>query len=101
MCERERMFFGRGMEKSQEEDLKETKESMSSRKPMIIPYIAMDVTNGRIQLSGPSADKSVGILIERGESYCGIILSHAEAENLARRMLMILGGIGSARHGGE
>jgi hypothetical protein len=46
-----------------------------------------DVLNGRVQVSGPTADRTIGLLVERDELFCGVILSHTEAQKLAHYVL--------------
>ncbi len=47
----------------------------------------IEAMNGRVQVSSRSCDSKLGLLVERGELFGGVLLSAAQAQELARLLL--------------
>lgn len=44
----------------------------------------VEAINGTIQVSHPAVDSPVGLMLERGGLFCGLVLSPAQARQLAQ-----------------
>jgi hypothetical protein len=51
--------------------------------PINAPHI-VETVNGRVQVSTAPGGSTIGLLVERGESFGGTLLAPAEAQELAR-----------------
>ena len=51
------------------------------------PVAECNAINGRIQVSGQSGDSRIGLLVERGELFGGVLLSASQARVLACQLL--------------
>lgn len=47
----------------------------------------MKALNGRVQVSGLPEDQTIGLLVERGELFGGVLMTPAQAQNLADELL--------------
>ena len=52
------------------------------------PVTALNTTNAKIQVSSAPKDSTIGLLVERGPLFCGVLLTPSESEELARVLLM-------------
>jgi hypothetical protein len=47
----------------------------------------IETINGRVQVSATSGESQLGLLVERDDLFCGVLLTPAQAEELARLLL--------------
>lgn len=56
--------------------------------PMTTPPVAvLETINGSVQVSGVAGESHLGLLAERGELFCGVLLEPAQARELANQLL--------------
>ena len=50
-------------------------------------HLHMNALNGRVQVSSPAGNATIGLIVERGTLYGGVLLSPSQAQKLARFLL--------------
>ena len=60
---------------------------VSSTMPIEAPPSIVETINGRIQVSAVSGESRLGIVVERDDLFCGVLVSDAQAKKLARLLL--------------
>ena len=55
--------------------------------PMDIPLPIIETINGRIQVSAASGESQFGLIVERDDLFCGVLLTPAQAKELASLLL--------------
>ena len=64
---------------------------MSSMTPIPQSPIEVKAENGRVQISSSPDQPRIGLLVERGELFGGVLLSRHQAKKLANLLLKRLG----------
>lgn len=52
--------------------------------PTSSPTTVIKTLNGKVQVSAPPGESKMGLLVERDELFCGVLLTPAQAQELAQ-----------------